>query len=200
MARRKKKNSVNKGAILMGVFVIVIMIASTLAYVITSYGSNNPELDYNDYKFSIDQNTGLYLSKIGGEVYSFYYHPTNVENLAFSSQMKNLLQNSQFVIISFDPELDSGLLTYADTFRFELQDFIQQPVIGGVLKEKEGFNFPVITCENASQATPVVVLNDSINTGIELEDSCLTVNARGPELFRVRDRIAYSLLGVIDDE
>ncbi len=199
MTRIRKKNQTKTAAILMGVFVIVIMVASTLAYVLTSYGSSNPELTYNGQKFSVDSSTGKYVAKIGKQTHSFYYHPLDVESVGFTPEIKGLLSNSQLVVVSFDPSLDPGLLVYADTFRFELPDLIQKPVIGGVVRQKQGFDFPVLTCSNSTALTPVIVLNDSIETNIQKQDSCIIINARGPEVLRVKDRIAYSFLGVMNE-
>jgi hypothetical protein len=195
MRRKEKKN---RTAIYMGVFVIVIMVASTLAYVLSDLNNQGTSLKYNNFKFKRDAQSGQYLLNVNGQTLKFYAHPTEVEQVNMSYEVKSLLLQSQSLIVLFDPTVDQTLLPFQDTFRFELAQVIPKPVIGAVTTASPNYNFPVLSCANATAQNPIIFLNDSTDSSIQSKGACIIVNGRGYELLRLKDRIEYGIIGVIN--
>ena len=196
MARRKRKET-NKGAIWMGVFVIVIMIASTLAFVFNdTQGSGSPK--YNGYDIRVNSQNNRFILELEDTVHSFYYHPTELELYEYDSSITQLLLSSPVLTISFDPTVEPELLAYQDLFRLELAQSIPKPFVSGITMESDDYDIPVLNCGNSTIQQPIIVLNNSLQTGIVKDGTCVIVNARGLKLLRMKDLLTYRLLGVMD--
>ena len=60
------------------------------------------------------------------------------------------------------------------------------------------FNLPIITCENATFAVPIIYFKQSNETKITIEDNCIIAEAiNAVEILRIKDRLLYSILGII---
>jgi hypothetical protein len=70
-------------------------------------------------------------------------------------------------------------------------------VVKGFTSENE-FAKPIITCDNATFYVPVIYFKKSNQTVISLENNCIIAEAyRGEDLVKVKDRLLYSIFGVI---
>lgn len=197
MARRRHKES-NTKTILIGIFVVFIMVASSLAYVMTSYGSKNKELDYNGFDFEIDYQNSKYIVKVDRLKYSFDSHPAELENYIFSEESRSLMMGSEVIFVLFNPELDPSLLAYIDRFRLDLAQQTAIPVLGAVTKESANYAFPVMSCDNPTQGAFIISIEDSYEPNILNQGSCIVVQGRGYEVLRIKERIIYGLLGVMN--
>ena len=62
----------------------------------------------------------------------------------------------------------------------------------------EGGTRPKIDCGNATAFVPVVVFEKGNESSVELENFCVTVKAPSRyELLQLKDRMIYSLLGIL---
>jgi len=62
----------------------------------------------------------------------------------------------------------------------------------------EQLNFPVITCDDASDFVPVVYFKGSNTTNVYVENSCIIAEASNPaDIIRIKDRLVYGILGII---
>lgn len=199
MARNRRKEGINKGAIWMGVFVIVIMIASSLAFVFNEQQSTTGSLKYNGYNIGVNAQNTRYILEYEKSVYTFFYHPTELAYYEVDQATVPLIKGAEAVYVSVDPEVDVLSLQYQDLLRYDLGQVINKPVIGGVQTSSEAYAFPVITCANATVQAPVLLFNASGTADIVVEGSCIIMNAQGNEVLRMKDLLTYYLLGVMPD-
>ena len=156
-------------------------------------------MKYGDYKFYIKENDNHYWTKIDGKEMPFYFLPGQVENINLSNVITNRIKESYLIMITFNPK-DTVNLQAMEVTRFDLSQYLGKVVYSGVLESSLEYDIPVITCENATAQSPVIVLNMSDNTSIQEVDTCIYFYARGREFLRLRDRMLYSYHGVIKDE
>ena len=114
-----------------------------------------------------------------------------------------MLENSQILILSFDP--DSKIMTGISYLRYELGE--QIPKIkeiyfgAAILEESNQINLPVFTCENSTEAMTVIELSQGNKTEIIDYGSCIKITAQSDsDMVKVKDRLLYFFMGVEIDE
>lgn len=200
-AREEKAERRNK--IILGVFITVIMVGSTLGFFVGSTDNSNDGIEYNakngeKYNFMLSQ--GLYYTKINNKQLEFYNLPFTIEKLNISDEIFNSINNAGAIYITFNP--DSENIQYIEQTRFdlanELEDF-NKYVISGIINESKIYNaYPIITCENSTMYFPVINFIDSNKTSDAYKsDSCIIVEGDTLDFLRFRDYIIYKFYNVI---
>ncbi len=199
--REKRKQRVN---IIMTIIVGVLMVASIAGYAIIDNGSVSGNLKYNKNSFSVIQDNygnSYYRTKINNKYMDFYYYPSDIERINYSSDITPLLKNSQAVVFAFDPnDNSSDDLVFIDTIRYDLGQQLDKPTYFGILNASSNYQLPVISCMNASYYTPMFIINISTDTGFEASSGnpyCIYMNAKLKDILAAKDRIVYTYYGVM---
>jgi hypothetical protein len=191
MGKRERKSEKAKQVIL-SVVIALVMIMSTFGIII---GSQNNELRYGKYKFEVGNNQ--YATKINGKEMVFYSLPGQDEYINLSSIIINKLKEAYFISLTFNPN-DKNNAQVLDLIRYDFSQTLGKTVINGVINTSADYkDLPVITCENATLQTPVLLFNVSDNTSIIDINNCIYLNAKGSEFLRLRDRLLYGYYGVM---
>ena len=191
---RHKENK--KKQALLSIFIAIIMVSSILGYML---GRDEPDsVNYGKYKFY--PKNFLWATKIQSKEYEFNNLPTSVENINISKGI--------FVRIKGTLEVDS---TYDENSSFSQEMALTQHELSLLLKsytniylrngltKKNSYNLPVITCEDATDLIPVLYFKIANETQIYQDGNCIMVEARnGAEFLRIKDRIAFGILGIIE--
>lgn len=190
MARKEKKSK--WGAILV-FFIAFIMISSVIGFL---YGGQRNQFKYKDLKFTRTQNQ--WTTIINNQKLIFDYFPAEVEQINLSSDIITSLLNK--------PEIDTTS-QINDTFSEEiaLAQFnmaltlnILNVYIRRGFTTNNTFDLPIITCEDATIAIPILYFKQSNQTKITLENNCIIAEARDNfDILRIKDRMLYSMLGII---
>ncbi|MAE42171.1 hypothetical protein CMO93_00235 [Candidatus Woesearchaeota archaeon] len=174
------------------------MISSVFGVVFFGFGSSGAaSAKYNDFKFI---NQGDHWStKLDGRYALFTYLPEDVVNIEVDNSAINILKN----IIQIDATSD-----FNDTFSQSIA--LAQYQMGITLSNfnifiRSGFtnskesDFPVITCNNATQFVPVIYFKSSNETKVYLQDNCIIAEASNDrDMARVKDRLVYGILNIIE--
>ena len=85
-----------------------------------------------------------------------------------------------------------------DYLRFDLRNNIPQTRYfqDAVLTQSEIYNLPIITCENASLQTPVIILRQGNLTNITTFNNCINLEFAQYQLLHVRDLLVYLMNGI----
>ena len=193
---RPKENKKNIGLIL---FITVIMIGTTFSFVFYGFSPAPDVREYDGYKFTYQQNGGVWSSKINGKNVAFSFPPADVEKIHVNDDIAPLLNGKL--------EIDS---TYNLTSKNAQPIALAQHQMGILLSTydmflRQGFttnntyNFPVITCKDATANVPVIYFKESRNeTRIYIDNNCIVAESSTDSGFlKVKDRILYEMLGVI---
>jgi hypothetical protein len=196
MGRKERKQDKAK-QVWMSVLIAFLMIFSVFGVII---GSQDNSMKYGKFKFSQAQNG--YVTKINGKDVPFYSLPSQSSFINVSSDVKNLLNGSYFIVVSFDPLAAKESLSAVEVARFDFSQYFEGKLVYNAVTNNTGeySEQPVITCANATAQTPVIYFNFSDTPGIINVDNCIFINAKGSDVLVMRDRLLFSYFGVILDE
>lgn len=186
---------------IMGIFITIIMIGSTLGFFVGSNNtdSNNIEYTSNDgtiYGFTF--NGQQYTTKINEEKLLFYSLPFDLARYNVSNEIKDIIKSRNAFYFTFDP--DSEDIQYIEQARFELVTEMSKKnkfIIPSVIKNNSQYSYEIITCDNATLDMPVINFVESNTTKVTLENFCIIFQGKRLDFIRYRDLIVYTLSGVI---
>ncbi|MBI4140639.1 hypothetical protein HY485_02260 [Candidatus Woesearchaeota archaeon] len=183
----------------MSLFIAAIMILSVLGFVLVDNGGDNLKQKYGEHTFlRLPQG---WRTTINGQQFVFNYFPEQLEDIKLPTNT-TALKESPIIAFSYDPNNryaeDLGALQYYfETTVTNKQRYVQR----GLTNTTTYTTLPEITCKNATQQLPVIVLNlnTKLNaTDIHYKNNCLTITAdRAQELYTTTDRLIYSFLGIM---
>ena len=192
MRKKKDKKKINT---IMAVFIAVIMVGSIVGMMFS--GDSEDKLEYNGHKFKIIGNQ--LAVEVNNQEYYFYYHPVDLEVMNVSEEVQIKLNGMQMFYFTFDP--DTKDIEYLDKARFDLNNEAAKTnlfFVNAISKESEIYNFPIITCDNATAFVPVVYVKEGNKTGFYLEEDCIIAESKTKEGFlALKDRLMYEILGIM---
>ncbi|MBD3203066.1 hypothetical protein GF327_02130 [Candidatus Woesearchaeota archaeon] len=196
------------------IFIVVIFVAGVITIKYFP-GINNPQktdtvvqnsLSYNGFDFTkIDDTwyTNIVVNWQGKKLSynpGFHYSPAETENISIDRNAGTVLKLSgdQVVYISVDPELNSKSVIAGTEISKVLGKIFFITVKSAVSKNTDNPNIPVVTCENVSDKTKVVMLRKGDTTQVLRDNTgCIIVEGTDEdEIIRAADRLSYNLLGV----
>jgi len=193
MARRKKSKKV---PLIVGSIIVFLMISSVFGVMFGGYYDQASKIKYGEYTFEAEN--GKYTTKIDGEYYKFDYSPDFIEDITVEQNALNKLSDSPQMKFAYDYQSDSAK-QIALSF-FELQNnFLTSKhiVLGSTLPNN--FGHQIVNCENATEFIPVLLFQEGDETRLYIEGNCIIGEAVTADEFLVlKDRIAYSILGVME--
>ncbi len=206
MASKKEKNEKRKKMII-GIIVTIFLISSLAAVVLYRTDDNS---DYDPNKFTLNLSNGDYTfsRKVDNQGIAYYdvsfnqdsftafFIPQQLSDIKIEQSSVDLLKNSIFYYISFDPEQEG--LTYIDFIRFELaNEFPNNKYFSeGVTKPSLTYPLPILDCNNATTEVPVIILKTSNVTQITSSENCITFEFLQYDVLRIRDLLVYSSRGI----
>ncbi len=196
----RDQRRINRNKKLMSYVLVVLMIAS-VAGIYASSRNQDGDLEYNGYnfdaKFIPDAGNQQVLTTIvnNNEVY-FYMHPLDVLAYPTEGNVTKVIRPVEYVYLSTDN--DPNFASLYDLIRFEFSSYAGKTMPGGVLMKNQSDTLPVITCENATIAIPVIEFRQGTNTSTVVKGNCVIITSTPNNLAYVRDRLMYSALGIIN--
>ena len=195
-ARQKKKN--NKKVWLIGIFMAVIMVTSIIGFMM---GENQDQTrTYKGIKFYAT-NTG-WQAKINGKTTEFLTLPEEVESINLSKDIINQLNATEMLQITFDPNTEYAQEKALAQYQLQktLNEALNIYTITGLTQKPENTTYSgsIITCQNATQYIPAIMLQYGEETQITEINNCIILQAQSNyDMYALKDRLVYGLLGLI---
>jgi hypothetical protein len=194
-----KKNNKKTYVVILAVIVAISMVVSILSVVVDNQQN---DLTYNKYTFQVvTLNDGQYYrTKINDKMMDFTYFPSELEDINISSSIVTQLQQAQAIAFVFDPSIDKDNLVYADYARYDMQNKLTVPMIFGVTNSSDTYALPILDCVNATSGIPFLKLNISVERSIVTDQNypnCIIMNAKLKDIIALKDRITYTIYGVM---
>ena len=191
--KREKKFLSTKN--IMSIFIVVIMISSVIGYM---WGRGSEEsFKYGRYKFL--RRSNKFVLNIDKTELAFDHFPSNVEDINISSEILNKFLNK--VEIDTTSDDNSKWREGIAVAQYDLEIFLNIKgtyLVNGLTTEND-YEMPVIVCENATIKVPVVYFKESNQTKVWINKGCIIAEAKSEtEFIRIKDRLIYGLLGVIE--
>lgn len=184
--------------IVLAIIITLSMVGSIFGVVLSNYQSDN--IKYGKYSFTIT-NTGTYKVKIDGKMMEFLYYPSELERIHVDPGIKYKILNAQVITLIFDPVESNDSLEFIDYIRYDIQNQIPKQTVFGITQQSDKYLMPVLSCDNATVEVPLIVVHNSDNTSIVLDnnnDNCIIMNARLREVIAAKDRLVYLVNGVME--
>ncbi len=175
------------------------MILSVIGFVLVDSGEDTVKQKYGEQTFlRLPQG---WRTTINEEQFVFNYFPKQLEEIKLPQEITAMKQ-SPIIVFTYDPNnryaQDLGALQYY--FEQTIKDK-QKYVQRGLTNTTTYKTLPEITCKNATQQLPVILLNVNTKlnkTDINYKNNCLTIIATRPqELYTTTDRLIYFFLGIM---
>lgn len=189
---KKKESAIKKSSffskkkvlsLAIGIFIMSIMILSVLD--MWKGTDENVEIEYEDFKF-VRSDIGWLGSK-GNSKVSLSYSPRELKNISLKYADLSSLNYVGKVYISYNP---------GHNIRSAFQDFsrniqITPPIFQACTADVPACaDMKIITCDNSSQTTGVIIFQTGNNTGTSFIGNCLVVEGKdGEDLLKVTDRM-----------
>ena len=191
---RREKRDIGKKIIVY--FIGITMVFSVFGVIFFGFGAGSSgTVKYNGLKFTDKGN--FWSVNVNGREALFTYLPDelaliNVENAAIE-KLKNVVQidaTSQFNDTLAEPIALAQFQIGTTLSNFDI--FVRN----GFTAEQQ--NFPVITCEDATQFVPAIYFKESNITDVHMENNCIIAEAaNAADVIRLKDKMVYGILGII---
>lgn len=191
MKNRKEKKK--WGLIL---FIVIIMIGTSFSFVFFGFSPASENVVYNKIKFT--RFPERWEAKINGKTAAFSFLPAQVEDVAVPENVSSQLQNKFEIDVTSDlnSSLKESIALVQHQMGLTLWNY--NIYVRKGFTSNNTFNFPIITCSEATQNVPVVYFRHSNTTRIFSENNCVIGEAASAaDAIKVKDRVLYGILGVI---
>ena len=196
-ARREKRNKR-----LMSLVLTALMVLAIGGIWAANANSGPDKIMYGNTEFKLEilpeaNNNYVYTTDVNDIGIYFYSLPLQTFSVNSTGNLTALLRPAQYIALSSSPGLQYASLH--DLIRFELSKYSGKLVVGGVLTKNESSQLTQLTCANATIEMPVIELHESSESSILVEDNCVFINASNQQLALIRDRLLYSMVGIINE-
>ncbi len=173
------------------------MITSVFGIVINGFGDQSTTVRYGNFKFKLEQFG--YSTTVDDKKLFVDVLPQEVEYIAVPQQAISLLQTNPQVYMTHDPNSSSAPMMAAAEFSFAqtaLTHLSTNIVPAFTVQNINGL--PVVTCDDATEFFPVIMLRESDKTEVTVENNCIILDAAtDPEILALKDRLVYALTGIM---
>lgn len=196
MRRHEKKPGLFSTRNLIAFFIVGVMVLSGLGYM---FERNDTEdiFQYNGYKFQRIDN--MLTTKVNEMKLTFFSDPRLTESINISSAAIGQLKSSKMIYLTYNNsdmiKEDVALVHYtvAQPLWKSLNIYLVQ-----ALTDENEYNFPVITCDNATLSVPVIYFVHSNTTEFVYENNCITAKAFSRnDVYILTDRLLFGLYGIM---
>jgi len=201
MRPRKRRNK-NRPKILIAIFVISIMVLSTIGFIVdfaVNPSEETQDIQYGDFIFT-QTDQGLLTTDINGQQVTFFTFPPSVEYIQIPQDALDMMQKAYTIKVTYDVNA-----TEAETLAFVQYSLEQSiPKVVGTVVERgitEAIDdgvLPRITCDDATFDKPVLYLKQGDDIRISYENGCIIAEAVDRfSILHIHDRLLYGMFGVI---
>lgn len=197
---KKKEDGFWSKKNIMSLVIVFLMISSVLAIWQGSQSSSSNSIDpYNDHDI-IFSDEGFFIESDFGDIHGYSY-PSSLEAISFDTALVRYLQSSPQVLVLFDPE--DTALEYIEILRSDLavDDFpsLGQEASFALTTNSSQYSYPVLSCADASLPTLYLHTANVTVPIIYQHGGCVVLEAsRWEDVFKLKDRVVYTLAGIMD--
>jgi len=194
--KAKKKDGLSKSAIIT-LIIGGVMLLSTFGIMFSSYNSGTESVKYGDYMFK--KTTAGWQTNINGKEVVFGYHPIDLEKLNISKEVTQRMLGAKVVYVTFNP--NSKHVDKYELARYELGNSLAELftvyAMPGITEANSTYKQPIVTCLNATSSIPVIDIVEGNETKASVEANCITLQADEYTIIALKDRLLYSMLGIM---
>lgn len=185
----EKEKKEKRTRTIMAIFVVVLLGASTAGYALMETNSSETK-KYNGFSFSRADNGGWTVKKLNIVT---SYLPQDVENISIDAINANDFSGNAY-IVAFGTEEVTGANELLKVLNIEKVTRACSQEL-----ENESFcsEFPIKSCSDAAQSSPVIIFEQSNETAVSYNSYCLTIKSEGADFVKAADRAVFVIAGIM---
>ncbi len=192
----KKKSEKKKWGLIL--FIIFIMLGTSVSFVFFGFQPQNEVIKYNGIKFV--KYPDRWEAKINERFAAFSFLPDEAEKINVPDSSLIRLRDKLEIDVTYD--LNSTFKESIALAHHQMALTLGQynVFVRKGFTANSTYSLPIITCNDSTENAPVVYFREgnTTNANIHLEDGCIIAEAKTNEGFiMAKDRILYAILGVI---
>ncbi len=157
---------------------------------------------YNGYSFvKVEELWWTEVNKFG-TLFKLPLHagPKELENITVKGKLNPQFNQGGDIYVAIDPTVQDKYYTLAvSELSFNVVQSFDRKPIGSCTKEDPICqNRTIVNCKNNPTRKPVIELAWEEKAGIELQDMCIKLSGKGPDLTLAVDRLIYRWLWVMN--
>lgn len=182
----------------MSLFIVAIMILSVIGFVLVDVGTDDASRMYGNYTFY--RTSQGWRAKIAGQQMYFNFLPDQVNRIPVDEHSQQILTSSPIVGVTYDPA--DKFAQPMSQLQFYLEQLLNENqrvfVLRGLTNNSAYPGLQELTCANATQSLPVIVMERQNETRVSANEWCVHAQAAtSQEVFMLADRLLYVILGVL---
>jgi hypothetical protein len=207
-SRTKKQQRKTKRFIIIAGLIMIFLMVFSMAGVYLNGQSENA-LKYGNFSFKVEQvqNSQMYTTSLNGQKYYFYTLPDAAKSSIGTLNGMDRIGSANTLIFTEEPlGLDQQASSERITFNgiaTDLSSTTSKTILIGITKQDQLSGQRVFSCNNATSASPVLILNESVYSATinitEVKPNCFELSSNGMDILIMRDYLLYRSLGVITD-
>ena len=185
---------------IMSLIIVFLMISSVLAIWQGSQSSSSNTIEpYNDHDITFSDE-GFFIASDYGDIHGYSY-PSSLEAISFDAALVSYLRSSSQIVVLFDPE--DTALEYVEILRSDLavDDFpaLAQEATFALTTNSSLYSYPVLDCTSTPLPTLFIRTANVTSPQIYQDQGCVVLEAaRWEDLFKLKDRVVYTLADIMD--
>ena len=178
-------------------FIAFIMITSVIGFLYgTDTGDGNTSVKEAGYKFV--RKGAFWSTFIDKKEALFSRLPSEVSSIQMPADIAEKLKGTLEIDFTYDIN-DTNSREIAEAFYYfgKGLDFNFNKYARVGLLENSTFNMPIITCQDATAAVPVVLFRTGNETRIFAEGECIIAEGEQYSFSALKDRMLYGMFGIL---
>ncbi len=193
---KEAKQKKDRKKTFIGIFIGVIMLASSIAFAMTSNYESKQETKYKDYVFT--KEGSYWQTTTGGSVIKTQFLPQDVESISLKGYVnKNDFSNKAVYVIAKTEQEKSAVYEfsqYISPLRMQLA------CVPGDTNELCK-DLPEKTCETLQSGEALITVQDTTKTtnetSVNYKTNCLDIQGNEENLVKAADRTIFAMFGII---
>ncbi|MBI2652998.1 hypothetical protein HYX00_06030 [Candidatus Woesearchaeota archaeon] len=177
-------------------FIIFIMIGTSVSFVFFGFQPQNEVIKYNGIKFV--KYADRWEAKINGRTAAFSFLPSEVEGVLAFDDFAKMLQSKFEIDSTYDLNNTYAQSIAQAQYQMGLTLGAYNIYLRNGFTTNNTFNMPIITCNESTLNVPVVYFRHGNATNVHTENNCIIAEAStNADFIKVKDKLVYGILGVI---
>jgi len=177
----------------------MIMVLSIAGFLVTRNNTSANKREYNGYTFTFIPSKNFWETDWNDINLDFIYEPDAAAQVKIQGDPVARLKNTKMFLMSYDN--DSDFISDMALVQYDFQRLLQPNLdifVDGGMAFPNTYGQKVITCENATSTTPVLLFRGGNETLLKEQGDCIIATARDQaDVYLLADRILYGLYGII---
>jgi len=184
--KQEKKRSI----IYIAVFIGLIMALSVIGFLWGGSGEGSKKYG----KFTFSYSNGQWTTGIGGKTLTLRNFPEELQNITVPEDAKIIVSSARMIYITYEKETNAEEMALAQYSLGMNLETNTRFVVNALAYENEE-NVIVVTCKNATEAVPVILMKKSdFNNSVTLNNGCIVLEGVPSVL---ADRLVYAAYDII---